>query len=121
MAFLGRLLLSGIFLTSGFGKLADPSGTIGYIASAGLPLPSAAYVVALVVEIGVGILLVIGYRARWMALVLAAFTLASAVGFHANFADQNQMIHFMATVSPSRTFSATASARDIIFAIAFLL
>ncbi|WP_027998346.1 DoxX family protein [Sinorhizobium arboris] len=109
MAFLGRLLLSGIFLTSGFGKLADPSGTIGYIASAGLPLPSAAYVVALVVEIGVGILLVIGYRARWMALVLAAFTLASAVGFHANFADQNQMIHFMKNLAIAGGFLQIAA------------
>ena len=95
LAFIGRLLLAAIFLQSGFGKLTDPSGTIGYISSAGLPLPSVAYAVAVVVELGGGILLVLGYWARLVALILAAFTLASAIGFHTNFADQNQMIQFM--------------------------
>ncbi|NRP72586.1 Inner membrane protein YqjF [Ensifer psoraleae] len=95
LAFIGRLLLAGIFLSSGFEKLADPSGTIGYIAAANLPLPSVAYAIALVVELGGGILLVLGYQARLVALALAVFTLVSALGFHTNFADQNQMIHFM--------------------------
>ena len=89
LALIGRLLLAAMFILSGFGKLGDPSGTIGYIASAGLPLPPVAYAIALVVEIGAGILLVLGYRARWVALILAAFTLASAIGFHTDFADQN--------------------------------
>ncbi len=95
LPFVGRLLLAIIFLVSGFEKLADPSGTIGYITSANLPLPSVAYAVALVVELGGGILLVLGYWARMVALVLAAFTLASAIGFHMDFADQNQVIQFM--------------------------
>ncbi|MCZ4094449.1 DoxX family protein [Sinorhizobium psoraleae] len=95
LAFIGRLLLAGIFLSSGFEKLADPSGTIGYIAAANLPLPSVAYAIALVVELGGGILLVLGYQARLVALALAVFTLVSALGFHTNFADQNQIIHFM--------------------------
>ncbi|MDK1385468.1 DoxX family protein [Sinorhizobium sp. 8-89] len=95
LAFIGRLLLAAIFLSSGFEKLADPSGTIGYIAAANLPLPSVAYAIALVLELGGGILLVLGYQARLVALALAVFTLVSALGFHTNFADQNQMIHFM--------------------------
>lgn len=112
LALIGRLLLAAMFILSGFGKLGDPSGTIGYIASAGLPLPPVAYAVALAVEIGAGILLVLGYRARWVALILAAFTLASAIGFHTDFADQNQMIHFMKNLAITGGFlQIAASAR----------
>ena len=54
-----------------------------------------AYAVALIVELGGGALLVIGYRARLVAAVMAIFSLATAFAFHANFGDQNQMIHFL--------------------------
>ena len=50
------------------------------------------------VELGGGMLLVLGYRARLAALALAVFSLAAAVSFHSNFADQNQMIHFLKNV-----------------------
>ena len=109
LALIGRLLLAAMFILSGFGKLGDPSGTIGYIASAGLPLPPVAYAIALVVEIGAGILLVLGYQARWVALILAAFTLASAIGFHTDFADQNQMIHFMKNLAITGGFLQIAA------------
>lgn len=96
---LGRLLLAAIFLISGFGKLTSAEGTIGYIAAAGLPAPQLAYAVALLVELGGGLLLVLGYQTRLAALALAVFTLATAFGFHANFADQNQMIHFLKNIA----------------------
>jgi putative oxidoreductase len=92
---IGRVLIALIFLLSGLGKIAAPSGTQAYIASAGLPLPLVAYVIALVVEIGAGVLLIVGYQTRIVALVLAVFTIAAAVGFHHSLADQNQMIHFL--------------------------
>ncbi|MBR1218477.1 DoxX family protein [Bradyrhizobium sp. U87765 SZCCT0131] len=92
---LGRLLLAAIFLLSGVGKVFAPGPTQAYIASAGLPAPLLAYIVAVVVEVGGGALLVLGYQTRAVALVLAVFTLAAAFGFHNNFAEQNQMIHFM--------------------------
>ena len=91
----GRLLLSLIFLVSGVSKLADPSGTMQYIESAGLPMPGVAYLVALVCELGCGLALLVGYRARWAAAVLTVFTLASALAFHAHFTDPDQMVHFM--------------------------
>jgi putative oxidoreductase len=50
------------------------------------------------VEIGGGALLVVGYRARPVALIVALFALATAIFFHRNFADQNQMIHFLKNV-----------------------
>ncbi|OAP36795.1 LysR family transcriptional regulator [Sinorhizobium glycinis] len=95
LALVGRLLLAVIFIVSGVEKAADPAGTIAYISAANLPLPRVAYAIALVAEIGGGILLVLGYQARLVALVLAAFTLASALGFHMEFDDTNQLIHFM--------------------------
>jgi putative oxidoreductase len=91
----GRVLLSAIFLMSGFGKLADRTGTIQYIESAGLPLPSIAYLVALVCEIGGGLAILVGFKARIAAAVMCLFTLASAIGFHSNFADPDMVIHFM--------------------------
>jgi putative oxidoreductase len=99
VAAIGRLLIAVIFIMSGLGKIADPTGTQGYIASAGLPVPLLAYLTAIVVEVGGGILLVVGYQTRIVALVMAAFTLAAALGFHNNFADQNQMIHFLKNIA----------------------
>ena len=62
-AAIGRLLLASIFL-SGFSKIGASEATQGYIASVGLPVPMLAYLAAIVVELGGGILLVVGYRAR---------------------------------------------------------
>ncbi len=81
-ALVGRLLLAAIFITSGFGKITGFEGTVGYIASKGLPLPQIGAIIAIVAELGGGILLAIGYKARWAALVLAVFTLAAGFLFH---------------------------------------
>jgi putative oxidoreductase len=96
---LGRVFLSILFLLSGLSKLGSAAATTAYIASAGLPLPGVAYVITVAVEIGGGLLLLAGYQARIAAAVLAAFTLAAAIFFHNNFADQNQMIHFLKNVA----------------------
>ena len=98
VATFGRLLIAGLFLLSGLGKLAAPAMTQAYIASTGLPLPIAGYLVAIVMEIGGGLLLLVGYRTTFVAIGMAVFTLATAVFFHNNFADQNQMIHFLKNV-----------------------
>ena len=98
-AVIGRLLLASIFILSGFGKISAPEATQGYIASVGLPVPMLAYLAAIVAELGGGILLVVGYRARLVSLLLAAFTVATAVLFHRNFGDQNQMMHFMKNIA----------------------
>jgi putative oxidoreductase len=92
---IGRILLAVLFILSGVSKLADPAGTQGYIASVGLPLPLLAYIVGLVVEIGGGAMLLVGYRTRVAAIALALYTVVAAVFFHHAFGDQNQFIHFM--------------------------
>lgn len=92
---LGRVLLSVLFLLAGAGKAANPEGTISYIASAHLPLPQLGYIIALAAELGGGLLILVGYKTRIIAPLMALFTLATAVFFHNNFADQTQMIMFM--------------------------
>jgi putative oxidoreductase len=99
LATFGRLLLALIFIASGLGKIADPAGTQGYIASVGLPLPLLSYLLSLTVEIVGGLLLVVGYQTRIVSLLLAGFTLVTAVVFHSDFADQNQMVHFLKNIS----------------------
>jgi putative oxidoreductase len=95
----GRLLIAALFLISGLGKIATPALTQGFIASAGLPLPLLAYFVAIAIEVGGGILLILGYQSRIVASVMAVFTVAAAVGFHSDFADQNAMAHFLKNIS----------------------
>jgi putative oxidoreductase len=98
-ATLGRILMSSLFLMSGIGKLADPVGTQAYIASKALPWPEAAYVIAIVIELGFGTALVLGYRTRIVAAVMAIFTLATGFTFHDNLADPKQMISFMKNIA----------------------
>jgi putative oxidoreductase len=92
---LGRVFLAALFLMSGLSKLGAAAATTGYIAAAGLPFPAVLYAVTLAVEIGAGLLLLIGFQARPAAAVLALFTVAAAIFFHNKFADQNQAIHFL--------------------------
>lgn len=99
MPAIGRLLLAALFLLSGVGKLFDPSGTMQYIASAHVPAPLLAYAAAVVVELLGGIFLVIGYRTRAAAIALAIYALLAAILFHANWADVNQIIHFMKNIA----------------------
>jgi putative oxidoreductase len=98
LPFIGRVLIGLPFAMSGLGKLAAYGQTTAMIAAAGLPFPPLAFVVAVAVEFGGGLLLVLGYRARPIALALAVFSVTAAVSFHSNFADQNQMIHFLKDV-----------------------
>ncbi|MDB5764563.1 MAG: DoxX family protein [Herminiimonas sp.] len=100
----GRILIALIFILSGFSKIGGFDGTVGYIASKGLPLPQLAAVGAIIVELGGGILLVLGWKARWAAAAMLLFTALAALLFHNFWAmppdqAQNQMIHFMKNIS----------------------
>ena len=93
--FVGRILVAAIFILSGFGKIAAPAATQGYIAAMGLPAPLLAYIGAIAVELGGGLLLLAGYRTKLVAAALAVFSIVTAFIFHHALADQNQMIHFL--------------------------
>jgi len=103
---LARLFLAILFLMAGFGKLMNPAGTIGYISSAGLPFPELGYVIALAAELGGGLLILVGYQVRLIAPLMAVFTIATAVFFHNNFADQTQQIMFMKNIAIAGGFLA---------------
>ncbi|QEI05839.1 DoxX family protein [Pigmentiphaga aceris] len=96
---IARLMLAAIFIVSGAGKIAEPAGTLGYITSVGLPVPMLAYIAALAVEIVGGLLLVVGYRTRVVAAVLAVFSVISALAFHHALGDQNQLFHFLKNIA----------------------
>ena len=95
---LGRIMIGAPFVMSGLGKLGAYAATVGYIAAMGLPVPPLAFVVSVLIELGGGLLLLSGYRARFVSLAMAVFCLVTAIFFHHNFADQNQMIHFLKNV-----------------------
>jgi putative oxidoreductase len=96
---LGRLLIAILFLPAGYGKLMAFTDTVGYAASAGMPVPQVAIALAIIVEIVGGILLLIGYQTRWVAAVMALFSVATALVFHSNFEDTDMKIHFMKNIA----------------------
>ncbi|HJT61026.1 MAG TPA: DoxX family protein [Burkholderiales bacterium] len=96
----GRILLSLVFLVAGYRKLMAVAGSAGYFAKLGFPMPDVMVWVAIAIELGGGILLVLGWKARWAALLLALFTAIAAFAAHrfwevdpAQYA--NQMNHFL--------------------------
>ena len=99
---LGRVLLSLIFIVSGVGKISAYAGTQAYMESAGLPgflLPA---VIAL--EVLGGLAILVGWKTRVTAFLLAGFTLLAAVLFHADFGDQMQSIMFMKNLALAGAF-----------------
>lgn len=95
----GRLLLAQIFILSGFRKLTGWEGTLGYMASKGLPATEVLLALTILVELGGGLLLLLGYKARWAATAIFLFLIPVTLIFH-NFwdlADQErftQLIQF---------------------------
>src|ERR1700742_4378244 len=100
----GRLLLATIFIMSGLSKLAAPAATIAYIGSTGAPLPVVGYGLALIIELGGGVLILVGYKARLTAFVMALFCVVTALLFHHALGDQNQMIHFLKNIAMAGGF-----------------
>lgn len=96
----GRILLSLMFIISGWGKITGFAGTAGYMASKGMPFPQLLLAGAIVVELGGGLMLLFGWKARLAALAMFLFIIPTTLIFH-NFwaADpaqvQGQTIHFM--------------------------
>ena len=81
-ALIGRILIALLFVPSGWGKLVGFAGTVGYIASKGVPLPEVCAAIAVAAELGLCLLLLVGWQARWAALGLALFTLVITFIFH---------------------------------------
>ena len=93
----GRVLISLMFVMSGFSKISAFAGTQGYMESQGVPgilLP-----LVILVEIAGGIAIIVGWKTKYAALALAGFCVLSALLFHANFSDQTQMIMLMKNIA----------------------
>ena len=82
LALIGRVLIALLFVPAGWGKIAGFAGTVGYIASKGVPLPEVGAAIAIAAELGLGLLLLVGWQTRWAALGLGLFTVVTTVIFH---------------------------------------
>jgi putative oxidoreductase len=94
---MGRILISLMFVTSGFSKISGYAATQGYMEAMGVPGALLPLVIA--VEFLGGLAVMLGWHTRIAAFLLAGFSLLSALLFHANFGDQMQMIMFMKNIS----------------------
>jgi putative oxidoreductase len=104
VALVGRILLAAMFVLSGWGKIGGFSGTAGYIASHGLPFAELLTALTIALELGGGILLIVGYKARWVALLFFLWLIPTTFIFHRFWGidpaqAQGQMINFEKNVS----------------------
>jgi putative oxidoreductase len=102
----GRIMLSAIFIQAGYGKLMGFSsgGPQKYMEAMGVPgmlLP-----LVIITELGFGLMVLVGFKTRIAAFLLAGFTAVAAVLFHLKTGDQGQMIHFMKNIAISGGFLA---------------
>ena len=82
LALVGRVLLAWLFVPAGWAKIGGFAGTAGYIASKGIPFPELCAALAIAAELGLGLLLLVGWQARWAALGLAIFVAVITPLFH---------------------------------------
>lgn len=111
----GRILMSAIFLVAGYGKLVAYGATQGYMESVGLPGGLLPLVIAL--ELGGGLALLLGCQVRLAALLLAGFSVVSAVLFHLDFSDQMQSILFLKNLAMAGGLLFVAAAGAGTFAL----
>ena len=109
MLLVGRILASAIFIMGGWSKLMAMAGTKAYFAKIDVPVPEIAYWVAVVVELGGGVLFLLGFQTRLIGIVLAVFCIATAMLAHTNFAEPSQQINFMKNVCMAGGFLAFAA------------
>ena len=97
LEFFGRLLLSALFLIEGVGKITVQEDVIMYMEDYGVP--GILFLPATVLEILFPLLLIVGYRTKWAAAVMALFTFAVAIIFHTDFSDGMQMVMFLKDIA----------------------
>ena len=97
MAPIGRIFIAGIFFMAGLNKISSYENTVGFMNSAGVPGDLLPIVIAL--EIFGGVAVIVGWKTRIFAFLLAGFCLLSAILFHADFSNQIQMGMFMKNIA----------------------
>ena len=89
---IGRLLLAALFVLEGWSKIKGYGGAAAYMQK--FSVPAALLPPAILVELGGGLLLALGWQTRLAALALAGFCIIAALLFHTNFANHNELLHF---------------------------
>ena len=92
---LGRVLIASLFIMGGLGKLMDFAGSVGYAQAFNVPFPEVAIIIAIIVELGGGLMLLFGFWSRMTSFVIAGFLVVVTLIFHTNFVDPAQMTHFL--------------------------
>ena len=92
---LARILIAVLFLIASYNKFKGLGGSTAYFTKLGVPQPSVMAPVVAAFELAMGILLLVGYKTRLVALALAVFVVIAALLAHTNFADGNQLNHFL--------------------------
>jgi putative oxidoreductase len=106
----GRILASSIFILSGYGKATAMAGTIAYLGKLGVPAPDITYFGVVAIELGGGLLMLLGFQTRIVALVLALFCVATGLLAHTDFADRGQLINFQKNICMAGGFLAFVAA-----------
>ena len=91
--FLGRVLLSALFLIEGLGKISMQEDVVMYMEDYGVP--GMLFMPAIILEILFPLFLIVGYKTKWAASIMALFIFAVAIIFHTNFSEGMQMIFFL--------------------------
>ncbi len=92
---IARVLISAIFLMSVWGKITNPVGTQQFMAAHGMPLTGLFLIGAIILELGGGLSVLLGYKARVGAIALLVFLIPTTIIFHTKFSEQLQVIMFM--------------------------
>jgi putative oxidoreductase len=90
----GRLLLAYLFIDAGYGKIAGFAGTAKYMASKGMAMVEPLLVATIVIELVGGLMIAVGFKARWAAWAIFLFLIPVTVIFHPAWADPAQAIAF---------------------------
>ena len=94
---IGRIFISLVFLSSGFNKIGNYEGTIGWMES--FSMPGIFLIPAIILEVGAPILIIIGYKVKISAALLSLFCITTAVIFHNDFSNQMQFVSFMKNIA----------------------
>ena len=95
--FLGRVLLSTLFLVEGIGKISMQEDVLMYMEDYGVP--EILFAPAIILEILFPLLLIVGYKTKWAALIMTLFTFTVAIIFHTDFSEGMQMIFFLKDIA----------------------
>lgn len=107
---ISRIMLVLLFLVSGAGMASMPGGIVGYFSSLGIPASGLVVWLVVILKIIAGLAIVFGFKTRYAAYALAAFSVGAALIGHNNFADQNEMTQFLKDIAIAGGFLALSVA-----------